>query len=364
MTALKPDSLLVAAGRPRGVGQPLNVPLVPASNFVLGEGMVYARENGTPTWTALEDIVGALEGGSAVAFASGMAAVSAIFEQLPAAADVVLPADCYQGVSGLAEAGERQGRWRLRRLETDHTAAWIDAAGKADLLWVETPSNPLLMLADLAAIGAAPRKPGGLLVVDNTFATPLNQRPLARGADYSMHSTTKYFGGHSDLLGGLVAARDAQRHAALVRTRQVNGAVPGVLESYLAARGLRTLAVRLERAQENAQRLAEFLQDHPAVNGVRYPGLPSHPQHELATQQLGGHGAIISFEVADGDAADALCRATRLIHHATSLGSVESTMERRSANPGQEHLPAGLLRLSVGIEAVEDLLADLEQALG
>lgn len=357
------ETVLVSAGRPEGVSQPLNTPIVPASNFVLGEGKVYSREDSTPTWTAFEDIVGQLEGGRAVAFASGMAAAAAVFQQVPAGGSVVLPQDCYQGVAGLAAEGAAQGRWTLRRLATDDTDGWIAAAASDDLLWVETPSNPLLILADLPAIAAAPRKSGGLLAVDNTFATPLGQRPLELGADFSMHSATKFFGGHSDLLGGMVVARDDDLHQSLVRTRRVHGATPGVLESYLAARGLRTLAVRLERAQDNALRLARFLEDHPAVRAVRYPGLPSHPQHAMARDQLDGFGAIITFEVDGGEAADTVCRSTRLVHHATSLGSVESTMERRAVHGGQEHLPPGLLRISVGIEAVEDLEADLDQAL-
>ncbi len=364
MKSLKPESLVVLAGRPEGEGQPLNTPLVPASNFTLGAGKVYSREDSTPTWNAFEDIVGQLEEGQAVAFASGMAAAAAVFEQVPAGGRVVLPEDCYQGVAALAAEGERKGRWSVRRLPTDDTPAWVDAAAHEDLLWVETPSNPLLILADLEAIAQAPRKDGGLLVVDNTFATPLNQRPLVLGADISMHSATKYLGGHSDLLGGLLACRDAALHAALVRARRIQGAAPGALETYLAARGLRTLAVRLERAQANAGRLAAFLEAHPCVSRVRYPGLPSHPQHELAGRQLGGFGAIITFDVdGDGEVAEAVCRATRLVHHATSLGSVETTMERRAAHGGQEHIPPNLLRISVGIEAVEDLEADLDQAL-
>lgn len=364
MPSLKPRSLLVHGGRPAAPGEPLNTPLAPASNFILGAGKVYSREDSTSTWVALEEIVGALEGGRAVAYSSGMAAVAAVFEQLEPGASVVLPEDCYQGVTRLAEEGARRGRWQLRRLPTEDTGAWLEAALLDDLLWLESPSNPLLLLADLQAICAAPRKPGALLAVDNTFATPLNQQPLLLGADISMHSATKFIGGHSDLLGGLLIAADPALHQRLVLARRVQGATPGTLEAWLATRGLRTLEVRLRRAEHNAAGLARFLEQHAQVERVRYPGLPGHPQHALAAAQLGGFGAIISFEPGGGGpAAEAVCAAVRLVRHATSLGSVESTIERRAAHGGQEHLPAGLLRISVGIEDLEDLQNDLDQAL-
>ncbi len=360
---LKPASRVVAAGRPREAGQPLNTALAPASNFELGAGPVYSREDGTATWQAFEAAVGALEGGHGLSFASGMAAAAAVFEQVPAGGTVVLPEDCYQGVTRLARQGETTGRWQVTRLPTDDTAGWVAIAAHADLLWLETPSNPLLMLADLPAIGAAPRKAGALLVVDNTFATPLNQRPLEHGADVSLHSATKYIGGHSDLLAGVIAVRGDELFGRLYGARQVNGATPGSLEAWLALRGLRTLAVRLEKAQANAARVAAFLEAHAAVVETRYPGLESHPQHALAQAQLDGFGAIVTFTLADADAADRLCGAIRLIHHATSLGSVESTLERRGAHAGQGHLPPGLIRMSVGIEDADDLCADLGQAL-
>ncbi len=364
MKSLAPESLLVSAGRPESPGQPLNRPMSPASNYLLGAGKVYAREHGAESWTALEEVVGGLEGGTAVSFASGMAAVAAVFDQVPSGGEVVLPADCYQGVASLAAEGEKKGRWSVSRLPTDHTDAWIAALETADLAWVETPSNPQLILADLAALAAAPRKPGAVLAVDNTFATPLNQRPLALGADFSVHSATKYLGGHSDLLCGLVVSVDPARHEALVRSRTLQGTVPGTLESFLAARGVRTLAVRMERAQANALHLARFLEGHPAVAVVRYPGLESHPQHALAKAQFPAFGAIIAIEVNGGAAAaEVACRATHLVRHATSLGSVESSWERRAVYGGQEHVPPGLVRLSVGIEAVADLQADLDQAL-
>lgn len=364
MPKLSLESWLVAAGRPTEPGSALNVPIVPASNFELGGQRVYTRDSGSPGWEALEEIVGGLEAGEAIAFSSGMAAVAAVFDQLEQGARVVLPDDCYHGVSELANSGARRGWWQLVRLAVEDTAGWVAAAQSADLLWLESPSNPLLTVADLHTICSAPRKAGAILVVDNTFATPLNQRPLELGADISMHSATKFIGGHSDLLAGLLVTNRPEWLQSIRKSRTIGGATPGILEAFLAVRGLRTMALRLEKAQDTAGRLASWLEGHEAVERVRYPGLKSHPTHAIASAQLDGFGTMISFDVAGGaEAADAVCRKVGLIRHATSLGSVESTMERRAAVPGQEHLPASLLRLSVGIESFSDLCADLEQAL-
>lgn len=360
----KLESWLVSAGRDSEPGAPLNVPPVPASNFILGGERGYARGDATPTWEALETIVGGLESGKAVAFASGMAAIASVFDQLRAGAKVVIPDDCYQGVAGLAAAGAERGRWSVERLPIDDTAGWVRACGEADLIWLESPSNPLLNVADLEAICAAPRKAGTIVAVDNTFATPLNQQPLELGATVSVQSATKFIGGHSDLLAGVATTRDEALYRALRRSRELTGATPGSLEAFLAVRGARTLALRLERAQQNAMILAERLQSHPLVAHVRYPGLPSHPAHATAKRLLKGFGTIISFDLRGGaDFADRVCRNVELIRHATSLGAVESTMERRAAIPGQEHLPPSLLRLSVGIEDADDLWADLDRAI-
>ena len=235
----------------------------------------------------------------------------------------------------------------------------LSAAANADLIWLESPSNPLLAVADLDTICAAPRKPGSILSVDNTFATPLNQRPLELGADISIQ-----LGGHSDLLGGIATARNSALASALRHTHELTGATPGTLEYFLAVRGIRTLAVRLQRAQESAGILATRLETHQAVTLTRYPGLPAHPTYEAARRQLKGFGTIISFDVhGAAQAAEDVCLRLRLISHATSLGAVESTIERRAGIPGQEYLPPSLLRLSVGIEAVEDLWRALDQAL-
>ena len=368
------ESWLVSAGRDAPPGSPLNVPPIPASNFMLdqarqdehpaGPQRAYSRDDGTPGWDALEQIIGGLEGGSSVAFASGMGAIAAVFDQLPVGSVVALPDDCYQGVAGLAVAGERRGRWTVHRVAVSDTARWLELCASADLVWLESPSNPLLAVGDVDRICAAPRKPGALLGVDNTFATPLNQQPLALGADIAVQSVTKFVGGHSDLLGGVLTVRDDQLLSALRHSRELMGATPGALEVFLATRGIRTLALRLERAQRSAMTLAERLSQHPNVTVTRYPGLPSHPTHESARRQLKGFGTVISFDVhGDVASADAVCGAVRLIQHATSLGAVESTMERRAGIPGQEHLPPTLLRLSVGIEDADDLWADLDRAL-
>jgi cystathionine gamma-synthase len=363
--ALDPKTWLVAAGRPTHPGEPLNSPIVPASNFRLGEAPIYARDTGTPTWAALEELVGGLERGRSIAFSSGMAAVAAVLQQLPAGARLVVPPDCYQGVLSLATDGADRGMWSVELVEVDDTAGWIAAATTADLIWLESPSNPMLTVADVRAICAAPRKPSSILAFDNTFATPLNQQPLDLGADVSMQSATKFIGGHSDLLTGLLTTRDDELLERLRRARLLAGATPGALEAFLALRGARTMALRLEQAQTTAMVLAERLEEHGSIERVRYPGLPSHPTHAIAAEQLGGYGTIISFDVSGGAAAaDAACHNTRLISHATSLGGVESTMERRASQPGQDHVPAGMIRLSVGIEDVEDLWRDLDRALG
>jgi len=358
------SSWLVSAARPTEAGQALNTPLTPASNFVIGQpGREYARDDGTPTWESLEVLLGGLEKAHAVAFSSGMAAIAAVFDQLDTGSVIALPDDYYQGVVGLATAGEQRGRWRIERIAVADTASWVRACGTSDLIWLESPSNPLLTVIDLEEVCKTARKAGSIVAVDNTFATPINQRPLDFGATVALQSVTKFVGGHSDLLSGVAVTRDERLLHALRKSRELTGATPGTLECFLAVRGARTMSLRIERAQQTAQVLAERLATHPSVSVIRYPGLASHLTHAVARRVLNGFGSVMSFDLR-GDAAyaDRVCQATRLIHHATSLGAVESTMERRAAIPGQEHLPPTLLRLSVGIESVEDLWRDLEQA--
>jgi cystathionine gamma-synthase len=370
---LRPETAVICAGRPgHAASEPLNVPVVLASNFHASitaapgaeDGVrSYARTDATPTWEALERAVGQVEGGHAVAFSSGMAAVAAVLDLLPAGARIVAPKDCYFGVGELLADGQQQGRWAVDRVDLTDTASVQAAVAGADLLWLETPSNPLLDIADLPALCAAGRYAGALVGADNTFATPLLQRPLALGADVVVHSATKFIGGHSDLLSGITIARDQALAERLRHRRGLSGATPGALEAFLALRGLRTLALRLDRGQRNASELARRLDKHPAVSRVRYPGLPGDPGHHTAAAQMTGFGAVLAFEVADAPTADRLCRAVRIIVPATSLGGVETTIERRSKLPGQGHVPAGLLRLSAGCEHVDDLWNDLKSAL-
>jgi cystathionine gamma-synthase len=366
---LRVETRLAVLGRgDHRPGQPLNVPIVPASNFRAapnGEvGREYARDDGTPGWEALEHLLGELEGGPAVCFASGMAAIAAVLELLPAGARVVAPRDSYTGLRGLlADGAAAGGRWQVRTVDMTDGEELALALGDADLVWLETPSNPLLEVVDIAEVVATAAEVGTLVAVDNTFATPLLQSPLELGADFVVHSATKFIGGHSDLLLGAVVARREQDHARLVRRRQVAGATPGALECFLALRGARTLALRLRQAQDTAGELARRLQAHPMVGRVRYPGLPDDPHHAPAARQMEGFGAVLSFEVRDADTADAVCAAVRVIAQATSLGGVESTVERRAKLPGQDHVPAGLVRLAVGCEHVEDLWTDLAAAL-
>ncbi len=366
--SLHPETLAVWSGRPHTAGRPVNTPLIAASNFDSGAGPEYARGDGTDTWRAFEDAIGALEGGEAVSFASGLAGISALFDLLPTGARIVIPDDCYQGTAAIAAQGIARLGWNVMRLPNSDTDRWVAAVAGADFVWLETPSNPLLELGDIRTICAAAARAGVPVAVDNTVATPLLQRPLELGATCSVHSATKFIGGHSDLLSGVVVTADTPAgramRTALHARRTYGGATPGALESFLALRGLRTLHVRLDRAQANAMTLAERLEAHRLVTRVRYPGLASHPDHDLARATLDGPGALLSFElVGSATSTDVRLSKLRVIHRATSLGAVESCIERRAKLAGQEHLPETLCRLSVGIEHVDDLWADLVQAI-
>lgn len=336
----------VVSGRPEGAGQPLNTPIVLASNFRASD--TYGRVDGIPTWQSFEEAMGALEGGRAVSFATGMAAASAVLFAVDPRV-IVLPVYSYAGVRSLAGELERRGRLEIRWVDVTDTAAVVAGASGADLVWLETPTNPTLDVADIASVTAAVGDQV-TVVVDSTFATPIVQRPLAMGAHLVMHSATKFIGGHSDLMMGVVVVdhADDTRLQRLVDARWMNGATPGSLEAFLALRGLRTLPLRMERAQANAAELARRLVAHHGVESVRYPG----------------SGAMVSFVVRGGAAAaDAACAATRIVVPATSLGGVETSMERRQKYTGDSHVPAGLIRMSCGIEHVDDVWADLEQAL-
>jgi cystathionine gamma-synthase len=356
---LHPDTLAISTGRPPVLPDgPLNIPITPAAPLHPDGPSGYARDGHRP-WTALEDAVGALEGGHAVIFSSGMAAATAAMGLFPPRPIVVAPTVAYMDVRhGLQRLGGE-----LRLVDITDTDAVIGACDDADVLWLESPTNPLLGIADLPRLCAHARAQGILSVVDNTFCTPLLQRPLALGADVVIHSATKAIGGHSDLLLGVAVTADDGTRARLHELRTVTGATPGALEVYLCLRGLRTLPLRLERAQHNAGLLAKRLDEHPAVYDVRYPGLASHPQHERV-RAMNGPGFMLTLRIRGGaERADAVVGALELLVHATSLGGVETTVERRAKYPAEHHVPADLLRVSVGCEHVEDLWSDLEQAL-
>jgi len=362
LDAMHPSTVAIHAGRgERSAGAPLNPPLVMTSSFhVTG----YSREEGSPNWEVLEAAIGALEGGTAVAFASGIAATTAIIESLPVRARVVGPSAGYAWTRTLLADRAAAGRIVLDSVDTTDTEATLRACAGADLLWLESPSNPLLEVAELDVLCAGARERGALVAVDSTFATPLLQQPLKLGADFCMQSATKFIGGHSDLLLGVVSTAHHDHEDRLRRVRAQLGATPGALESFLALRGLRTLPVRLDVAQRSAQIIAERLSEHPAVSVVHYPGLAGDPGYARARRLMSGFGAMLSFELHAGAShADAVCRRVQVFTHAKSLGGVESLIDRR-ARYGGSSAPPSLLRLSIGCEHVDDLWADLEHALG
>jgi cystathionine gamma-synthase len=370
-----PDTLAVAAGRPERVpGAAVGPPVELSSTFV-GAGKVptgqpmYGRVDNA-TWTACEEALGALEGapGGTTLFASGMAAIAAVLDLVPDGGLLVVPDAAYNTTLELAEVLHGRGRLRVARVDVADTAAvlaTLDGDDRPDLLWLESPTNPLLQVSDLATCLPAAHSAGVLTVVDNTFATPLVQRPLDLGADLVVHSVTKYLAGHSDVVLGAAATRDATLSQRLRTHRRLHGAVPGPFEAWLALRGMRTLALRVARAQASAADLAARLAAHPAVARVRHPSLPDDPGHALASAQMRGFGAVLTVQVHGGpDAADAFVDAVRLWVPATSLGGVESMLERRRRHANEpQTVPEDLVRLSVGIEDVEDLWADLDQAL-
>jgi cystathionine gamma-synthase len=348
---LHPETIAVIAGRPvRAPGAPLNPPIVPASTYHQGGDLVYGRD-GNPGWAAFEEALGALEHGSCVAFASGLAASNAILDELASGVRLVAQSAPYFGVAEQLRERAARGHIDLERLAELTPAALQAIVEGAGLVWVESPTNPMLDVVDLPAVIGIAHAAGALVVVDNTFSTPLGQTPLSLGADVVLHSATKLIGGHSDLLLGAVAARDAAVAERLRERRSTTGATPGALEAYLALRGLRTLPTRLSRAQASAHHLARELADHRRVARVRYPGT----------------GTIISFEtIGTADDTEAVCEACRLIVHATSLGGVETSLERRARYPSEREVgtPPTLIRLSVGLEHPDDLWRDLDRALG
>ena len=360
------ETLAVSLGRPAHVtGAPVNYPIAVSTTFVAGDNAHgYIRE-GTVGTEALEQVIGALEHGHATVFSSGIATVSAVVDLLPAHAIVVVANHAYPGTVKRLREFHTVERIVLREVLVSDTDAVIAASEGAALVWLETPTNPLMEVADIRAIVAAAKKSGALVAVDNTFMSPLRQRPLDLGADISMHSATKSISGHSDVLMGVLTAKDPELAEKIRVRRTMSGANPGALECFLALRGLRTLAIRTDRAEANAQVIAEKLAAHPRVEQVLYVGLPTDPGHARHKSQASGAGAVVCFiPKGDVDKTELICESTQLWTHATSLGGVESTLERRRRWPAESpDTHESLIRLSVGIENVDDLWADLDQAL-
>jgi cystathionine gamma-synthase len=353
----------------------VNVPIYQTSTYAQEEvgkhkGYDYAR-TGNPTRTALETVLAALEEGyGAVSFSSGMAAEANLLHLLKSGDHMVLGDDVYGGTYRLVARVMQD--WGLVFDTVDMTD--LEAVRKAvreetRVIWVETPTNPLLRVVDIQAVSRIAHEARAWCVVDNTFATPYLQRPLTLGADAVVHSATKYLGGHSDVVGGAVVTGHADLDERLRFMQNSIGAVPAPLDCFLVLRGIKTLALRMERHCANAGRIAEFLAGHPHVARVHYPGLPAHPDHEVATRQMSGFGGMVSFETDTETEALEVCRRTKLFFLAESLGGVESLIEHpgrmthASVAGSALEVPATLVRLSVGIENADDLLADLEQAL-
>jgi cystathionine gamma-synthase len=338
------------------------------------EGYEYSR-TANPTRGALEECLAALEGGTrSLAFASGMAAEDCLLRTVCRPGDhVLIPGDAYGGTYRLIDKVFQAWGVTYRPVPVSDPAAVRNALQDrpARVVWVETPTNPLLSIADITALADIAHEAGALLVVDNTFASPYLQQPLALGADVVVHSTTKYLGGHSDVVGGALVLADADLAENIAFSQNATGAAGGPFDAWLTLRGIRTLGVRMDRHCENAERVADMLAAHPKVAQVFYPGLASHPGHEVAAKQMRGFGGIVSFRTAGGEAeAVALCARTRLFTLGESLGGVESLIEHpsrmthASAAGSALEVPPDLVRLSVGIETCEDLLEDLRSALG
>jgi cystathionine gamma-synthase len=373
------ETLAIHAGQdPDPTTGAVVVPIYQTSTYVQSEvgqhkGYEYSR-SGNPTRTALETCLAALEGGrTGLAFASGLAAEDCLLRTVTApGGHVVIPDDAYGGTYRLfAKVLERWGVAHTPVALSDLDAVRAAVRPETSLIWCETPTNPLLGIADIAALAAIAHEGGARLAVDNTFASPYLQQPLALGADIVVHSTTKYLGGHSDVVGGALVTSDVALGEELAYHQNAMGGVPGAFDSWLVMRGAKTLGVRMDRHCANAARVVELLLAHPAVSSVLYPGLPDHPGHEVAAKQMSGFGGMVSFRLAGGEqAALAVCKATKVFTLGESLGGVESLIEHpgrmthASVAGSQLEVPDDLVRLSVGIETGDDLLADLERALG
>jgi len=362
---LRPETVAISAGRPPlGPDAPLNPPIALNSTFHAGGSVGYGRY-GNETWTALESAIGAFESGPTLIFSSGMAAINAVFSILPVGSVVTASHQGYSGVMTLLGNLHASGKIEVRYVDISDTEAVLAALPGTALLWIESPTNPMLSVADLPRLISAAKAEGCGVAVDSTFATPLVQKPLLMGADIVVHSVTKYFAGHSDVVMGSLSSRDAALLSRLEDARKIGGAIPGPFEAWLALRGLRTFPLRFERAQANAMEIAMRLSSHPKIAEVHYPGLLTDSQHLRATSFMNGFGAVLSFTLhSDGVHADKVCESSTVITYATSLGGIESLWERRRRWAGESSsVPESLIRLSVGCENVEDLWEDILQSL-
>ena len=365
LNKLATESKVVAAGRP--TKQPdgaLNPPIALNSTFHEGGPIGYGRY-GNETWSALEDAISILEGGKTLLFSSGMAAISAVFSLLPEGSVVVAANNGYQGTTTLLKKLHESEKLKVRFVNLANTDETMAAIPGAQMLYLESPLNPLLEIIDLPKLVAAGKAAGCGVAVDNTLATPLLQNPLALGADIVIHSVTKYLSGHSDLILGSLSTNDLALYNRLEQSRRYGGAIAGPFEAWIALRGIRTFALRMQRSQENALELASRLSKDGRVTKVRYPGLPTDAYHQMAKSFMKGFGAVISFDVnGTADQVDLMCNSSKLITNATSLGGVESIWERRRRWATESTLvPENLIRFSVGIENVDDLWADIQHAL-
>lgn len=365
------ETMAVHAGRPARVpGAPVNPPISLSSTYnAAREGeevdYAYARED-HESGVAFETALGALEGGHALGFASGMGAISNVLALVPHGGIVVIPPVGYSGMLAATSALATSGRIERRVVDTTNPGELASALKGAQMLWLETPANPTLNITDLSRASDLAHRSGAFVVADSTFSTPVLTRPLDFGVDVAVHSVTKWIAGHSDVLLGAAITRDEQILEKLRMGRVISGAITGPFEAWLALRGLRTMPLRVKASCASALELANRLRSAPGVASVIYPGLPSHPGHEIAkTQMSGGFGAVLSITLAGGiEAARKLCEQVEIFTHATSVGGVESLIERRKRWSAESDLvPESLVRISVGIEDVEDLWRDLSQAL-
>ena len=361
---LATETKVVAAGRPeKKPDGALNPPIALNSTFHEGGPIGYARY-GNETWSALEDAISILESGKSLIFSSGMGAISCVISLLPEASVIVAAHNGYQGTTTMLKKMHEDKRLEVRFVDLANTEAVLAAIPGAKMLYLESPTNPAIEVVDLPTVIAAGKVAHCVVVVDNTLATPMIQNPLALGADITLHSVTKYLSGHSDLLLGSVSTNDKTLYGRLEQARRYSGSIAGPFEAWLALRGLRTFALRMQRSQENALELANRLVKDPRVLKVRYPGLVTDPYHERAKSFMKGFGAMISFEVnATTAQIDQMCDFSKLITNATSLGGVESIWERRRRWATESHtIPENLIRFSVGIESVDDLWSDIQFA--